>query len=420
MRNKIRINLLNFFKGDTVYFYAIILVAITLFLRKHSVNSIAIITLFVIWTLKKEYKKLYIIKKNKIIQLFILFYITFIVGAFYSSDFYEALKLLKLRLPIILFPVVFLTINFFSKRQTKKFKKVFISAAFLACLYCQFRIILKWIPTKKPFINLFKDYQFSYSYITDYIDLPPTYFSYLLLICLIFLFDLIKNSQSIKNKTIGVFTISYFIFFIIHITSRIALVGLILLFFFLIIKSLIKSKFKLAAIIIIFLFSGIFIASRFDFTVKRYKQVVNVFIPQKGVVHATGGYRVFSVKAFTQNFNKNPVFGVGLGDGQKDLDGYFDEIGFPHMKGYDYHNQYIQTIIELGLVGFIVFLLVFIVPLRISIISRNKELFLFLIITMLFLFVENMFIRHKGIVPYALFNALFLFMFSNSKFHINQ
>jgi len=403
--------LLQFFRKDSIYFYASTIIAVTLFLPQYIINSISIIALITLWVINGSYKKINNVLKNEVIIIFMLLYLSFIIGTLYSNNINDALKLLKLRLPILLLPILYSTTKRFTHKETKLFKIIFIGAALIACMFCHASLLFAWAKTGDSFSELIRSHKYSYTYITNVIDLQPTYFSYLLIICLIFLESTISKTKAVKTKILYIIISIYFILFLIHITSRIALLVLVFGFLFYLTHNLFKKNYKAFFITFFILISGVIASTQFEFTVKRYKQVANIFIPQKGVVHKNSGYRVFSFKAFKSNFKEHPFFGEGLADGQEELDNYFDEIGFPHMKGVDYHNQYIQTTVELGVIGLIIFLLTLLIPLRMSIIQKNKEFFLFLMVTIMFLAVENMFIRHKGVVPYALFNALFLFGF---------
>ncbi|MEM6718255.1 MAG: O-antigen ligase family protein [Bacteroidota bacterium] len=405
--------LLNILKKDTIYFFILSAVAATLFVPKYSINSMAMIVLVLTWLLKMDMKNIYRVQQNKIIYAFLLLYLVFLIGIFYSENIKGANKLLSLRLPIVLFPLICLTIGKFSVSQTKLFKNIFIFSALAACLYCHACIIGKWLESGTGFMELFKSREYSYMYITNYIDLHPTYFSYLLILCLLFIETKLNSKISLKYKTLLFAIGTYFVLFIIHMTSKIALIGLVLLFFFYLGRSIYQKKYKNSLVLLSLLVLGIFTASRFEYTVKRYKEVIHIFIPQKKVVHSNEGYRLYSMQAFKEEFPKHPIMGIGLADGQKQLDVYYEKIGFPHMKGLNYHNQYVQILIEHGIIGFVVFIIALLWPVILSIKRKNKEFFLFLVTTILFLLAENMFIRHKGLVSFALFNALFLFTLTN-------
>ncbi|RLJ63288.1 O-antigen ligase-like membrane protein [Lacinutrix venerupis] len=414
------IKVLNKLKGEKLYFYITLLIACTLFIPKYSINSFAIILLVLVWIVKRDYRYIGNIYKNKQYLVVILFYFSFIIGIFYSKDINEALKILKLRLPILILPLIYCSINSFSKEQINFFKRSFVVATLVACLYCQSNIILVWLDSGEPLRNVISSYKYTYTYLTDFIDLHPTYFSYLIIIALIFLESILRNTLDRFKRVLWVILGLYFLFFLILIASRIAIIGLLIIGILKVVKILKTRSLKKIIIMLIALLTIIPLMSKFDFAVKRYKQVVNVFVPQKGVVHSSGGFRIYSIRIFQEEFKKAPVFGVGFGDGQKNLDNHYAKIGFPHMQGLDYHNQYIQTAIELGLVGLLLMVLNFTIHFLFSLKRNEKEYLYFLIITMLFLLVENMFIRHKGIVSYSLFNALLLFNFYKESKRLNK
>jgi len=72
----------------------------------------------------------------------------------------------------------------------------------------------------------------------------------------------------------------------------------------------------------------------------------------------------------------------------------------------DAHNQYLQTYISLGLVGFIPLALMLILP-AVSAFRREDYIyFFFLFLFSLNILVESMFENQAGVVFYAFFNSL--------------
>lgn len=396
------------------YLYLLVMIASTLLLPIHSINSISIILLLTFWGVALDFKSLK--KSFKKIIVFIVLYGTFVLGATYSPDLKEALTILRIRLPFLLLPVIVLTIReseVFSFKNQEKFKKIFIYVVLLACFYCHLNLIIDYLNnTIVPIEKIVSEYNFGYSKLTSYLKFHPTYFSYLLLVAIIFNFNVIKFS-TLRNKIFFNISFVYLTLFLFQIGSRssmLIIVFLVVIYSFHLLKnksykSLWKGILTLSLITII--------SFQFTFTIKRVKQALNVFIPQKGMVHSSGGYRLYSYNAFKTEYPKNPILGTGLGGAQKGLNNYFDQIGFLHMKGLDYHNQYFQTLIELGLLGFIFLIIFFVYLIRIGFQYQNKEYLCFLLITLVLLMFENLFIRHKGIVIFALFNSYYLACFYN-------
>jgi O-antigen ligase len=104
------------------------------------------------------------------------------------------------------------------------------------------------------------------------------------------------------------------------------------------------------------------------------------------------------------------IFGVGAGNDQILLNKCFEkEKYWAHRYSYNAHSQYFQTLLNSGMIGLILLLLIFIIPVIMAF-RRQKYLYLaFLILFMLSCLTESMLTVQKGVVFYALFNSLFAF-----------
>lgn len=109
--------------------------------------------------------------------------------------------------------------------------------------------------------------------------------------------------------------------------------------------------------------------------------------------------------------NKAWLSGVGIGSEQDHLNSKFldtgvysgnPELGDSGYIDYNFHNQFLETTVALGLPGLILLLLIIFTVL----IRSRTNLFLsdpsWLLITLAFLFTESVFERHVGIVFFCL------------------
>jgi len=112
--------------------------------------------------------------------------------------------------------------------------------------------------------------------------------------------------------------------------------------------------------------------------------------------------RLIMWAASAQVFAEHPL-GVGTGNVDDYLTDKLNEIGQPHMakKKLNPHNQFLQTGVEVGIVGLTLLLLIVFYGIYYSIKTKNW-LLLFLIISLAFncLF-ESMLQRQSGIVFYT-------------------
>ena len=93
---------------------------------------------------------------------------------------------------------------------------------------------------------------------------------------------------------------------------------------------------------------------------------------------------------------EKPLFGQGTGDVRKSLNNLYEKNNVKFYSYLNAHNQFIQTTIALGLIGLIIILLLFIIPIINIIKSREYYLIaIYLIIGFSFLF-ESMLDRSMG------------------------
>ncbi|TWP23753.1 oligosaccharide repeat unit polymerase [Apibacter muscae] len=116
--------------------------------------------------------------------------------------------------------------------------------------------------------------------------------------------------------------------------------------------------------------------------------------------------------------NNNVGFqGLGLSSAQGLLNDYYLYYTVPQYLSYNFHNQYMQTSIELGIIG--LFLLAFILVFSFikSIKNYNIILFSFVLLMIFLFFTESFLNRQKGILFFVFIYSL-LFKFQSRNFSI--
>ncbi len=106
--------------------------------------------------------------------------------------------------------------------------------------------------------------------------------------------------------------------------------------------------------------------------------------------------------------------GTAPGDAQEVLNAKYTEFGY--LEGvdvYNLHNEYLQVVLELGLLGLVVFLALLALQFRKAIKAKQPIYLAFLIIFSLGCVTESMMNRNKGVVTFTAI-ALVLFQAQNS------
>jgi O-antigen ligase len=115
-----------------------------------------------------------------------------------------------------------------------------------------------------------------------------------------------------------------------------------------------------------------------------------------------------------QIIKKNWLFGVGTGDVKDVLIEKYKKDHF--VVGYkdrrNAHEQFLQTFIALGIVGFLILFAMIILPAWTALRHRHYLYFVFLVIFAINIMVESMLENQAGVIFYAFFNV---FLFSKRK-----
>lgn len=115
-----------------LYIYYLSIAAVLIgFIYSRALLSIGQIALAVNFLIEGDYsKKIKRIRNNKLSWLLFGFYLLHVIGLFYTSDFEYAAEDLRIKLPLLLFPVVFAGTDILSKRTLKYTLYLFVTVIF--------------------------------------------------------------------------------------------------------------------------------------------------------------------------------------------------------------------------------------------------------------------------------------------------
>lgn len=355
------------------------------------------------------------VSRDKYIFLFILFYLIHIAGMIWTQDLNSGLRDLRIKLPILLFPLYFvlfrITVDFY-----KWICLSFCAGCITACLVCMVNAFLAYQATGDSTSFFYTSYSFL---------IHPQYFAMALnLAILISIDNFFKRQITLCTKTYLV--IPFVIFMIINIfllSSKMIIISTIITVPYLILMNAgIIGKTKLAfkvTLLFIAVFSGLFAlyVKKYD----RFTQVseaisstskIDPFSQDSGYYNSST-IRITEWKLGFDLFKRNAVIGVGTGDIKNETMGIYAETDFKYgMTHFETTaSQHLHMGIILGIPGMMLSLAIFIFPLVFAI--RNKE---FLYAGFLIMFIITSFISTvlsaTGVLIYSFFNS---FLYFNAK-----
>ncbi len=137
---------------EQVYFYILILLSITLSFSVYT-SSLFMILLAINWVLTWNFKQKWKgFKDNRALQVFLLLYGLHILGLLWSEDLRYGLTDVKIKLPLLLFPVVVATSVPLSRWQITRILLFFTLGVFVATMASLLKF-LGWLPGE------FQDYR---------------------------------------------------------------------------------------------------------------------------------------------------------------------------------------------------------------------------------------------------------------------
>lgn len=118
-------------------------------------------------------------------------------------------------------------------------------------------------------------------------------------------------------------------------------------------------------------------------------------------------FRLLEWSGSLEELKKSWLLGVGTGDSQTTLQAYYTKYSTADfVKGYNAHNQYLQTTLELGVIGLLLLLICIFRPIFASFQLQPAHV-AFAILFGLMCFTESVLARQKGIVFFTMFQSLF-------------
>ena len=186
----------------------------------------------------------------------------------------------------------------------------------------------------------------------------------------------------------------------------------------------INIKSILASLILIsIIFSSAYILSnKFQTRVHAAKSDIEKIM--EGQLNSSWGIRVAMYFVAADIIKENPIIGVGVGDYKiaakealEKNNHNFNQVVIEFIPKYHFHSQYLNVLVQGGIIGLLIFLMIFYQFSKLSISDPElKELSLLIIILMMTAFIaEPLFLKQFTNMLFILFTGLFLAASLHSK-----
>ena len=409
-------NLLKFFYTDSsnislLIFWNSLFVAFFLLPLGINIPTPFFITAMILGVINIFKSKTRISKENRVLLAFPLYFIVLCISLIYTDHFQEGLDLTIRSASLFFFPLIFLYV----KEDAATVKRLFdfllvgIVISFFINLFFGLYSCYEVISSKTIIGNDIEETISTFLYAlkqggeyligTEFSKMVnPNYISlYILLVLSYYL----KNKMTTKLQTF-IFIILFLYLFLL--ASRAAYLILFIMCLILIFNIKDNSK-KYTMVIMLLLGTALFISnSRVFNSYKEYKKPTSEEVSSTTIEKT----RLLTWYSAWQLIKQSPLIGYGVGDANEVLIEKYKELNYirNYRNRYNAHNQFLQTYLQTGLIGFSILLYIFIL-LGIRLQRSKNEFLVFIVLTISILF-ESMLVRFNGIVFLSIIIPLLL------------
>jgi O-antigen ligase len=355
--------------------------------------------------------KIRIFVKEPLALLFSSLFFLALVGMLYTENLDDGLFYVQNWALLLIFPLIYATSHVMKPRHIKWVLLGFVSGNFVAAVYV---LVLKTrdVYRSDAEFDSFFHHTNAYESFTDPINMHPAYFSLYILLSICTLFLHFKYNSTTSNILSSLAILGIFSFSILYAASRNQILLTAIVLNVILYDSMRSHLSVLWRILGIAALNAIFLVAIYNmqYTRQRFDLLLNPKL--KGEKKADDRYDRWI--AAIELIKKNPVFGVGTGDNTDQLIIMYQERTLTSAieNKYNAHNEFLETTVQLGLLGGLVLMTGLFLPLVMSLKYNNYLYALFLTIFILSIVTESMLSRHKGIIFYSFFNAFLFFQYA--------
>jgi O-antigen ligase len=366
------------------------------------------------WLIEGKYVKTFPLvfrEKTRLLTFsFSLLFFIYLAGLVHTENFRYAGEDLLLKLSILVFPMIYATstLPLFTRKEAGMILRAFGAGCIVGSAVLLARAFYQSAIGEQPgaFYYTSLGWNFHPSYYAMYLA-----FAMSNILCF---FILYRQVNGLLNVVIHILILLLFTVMIVLLSSKAGLMiwistvciyaGILIFKYRRWVSSMVFTAIAFSVFVILLLV--------FPTAIGRVSQAKDDMAATDSTVNSgrSTNDRVLIWKSSKEIIRQNYLFGVGTGDVRDELtESYKRNDVLAVMKHYlNAHNQYVQTLIAVGLPGLIVLISMILFPAIFSIRRANYIYFAFLFIAGASMFFESMFERQEGVVFYAFFNTFLL------------
>jgi len=442
---------------DNFGFYSLLMATVSLPFS-YSVSSIFLAILFMSILFNPYFYKEFCIPNIKSVRFWVLvlsyiFFLFYLFGYTYSADKVMAKTELSIKIPFLLFPLLIIYKNRIIKNNLDVLLLGFVTGGFLNTIYILSLAFSRsfyfldghlysflWNRVARynwSIKHLFSSgrSEFTYGNLAHFFH--PAYLAMYLIFSIAIIFYFLKTSTFKKlyiRNSLKVLIVFYSII-ILLLNSRAGIISLSFIIFLSIYLQIFQYKKYVSGVLYSIIFTFLIFFSLTYSRMQKNKAYSKVIIEkiekqdvsnlstkakaQKNTLKfGSSTARLVIWSSAIEEIKQNWLWGVGIGDIKNAIykQDYVKKLNTGIHK-YDSHNQFFQTFLGVGVLGFIVLLSFLLIPYIWSLKNKRYLLFSHLSIVLINSLVESVFSRSYGVLFFSLFFYLFLAHSPNYKDH---
>lgn len=335
-------------------------------------------------------------------------FLLFVIGLLLSKDTNRVFADIGRTVPLLLLPAII----FLHSKENFNIKRLIVTLGIglsIGMLICWYHIFISIMSKQEPLKQAAYFFEWIYTDINlvKPLDGHPSYFALLLVI---FISALLFDRHFIelrKNKIKLCLLLVPFLLFLVETNSRIGILVLLMIIFVHAVKKL-NLKLLMFVFLLVFVFASL--SLKFDYLGTKFQKVVN----SKGEITDERIARWDEIlKVFKEK--DRLLLGVGSGDARPVYRRAYYNGGFDlaFERNYNAHNQYLELFVSNGILGLLLYTLVFIVFIRQTRLKTNA--LHFFIAFVMFSFTETFLGRSQGVMIFSFFYAFLIIYYKPLK-----
>jgi O-antigen ligase len=408
-------------QSPSLLFLLVVLLTIPL---SYAINSIAM-GLFGLTTL--FYVKRTNLKIDTNLILLVFLFLLMALSLLWSYDLNSSIRALSKELPLLIFPLSFMTFSTFDESKKQVLLKYYSFGMVFYLIFFFVKAVIKFIITRDSSVL------FYHELVTE--DLNAIHVSVYMTIA--FFYFYLKKTKS-KLDLIMVFLFATFIFLLSSKNIIIVFILLLIIFEFFYSKKRLKHK---TLALFLFLVASIFflftsnIKERFTIEINSNTNIIKTKVStinkvnnisvyqawtqdkfQQSDYFPGAAFRVYQIRIFKEMLEEDPIFYKGYGlnasgfrikEKGKEHAVFIGDATHDGYQNKNFHNQYVQIFAETGIFGLLFLLFIITLNLVRAIKTKNFLHISFSVLMISLFFTESFLSRQRGVVFFVILFCIF-------------